>query len=84
MLASYEQRPGAADLPGPASIDWRGVRAVCAPPEAFAGVRVPKPRYSAAEGAPGAPDAPEAVLAADYLTLAPVAALRAEDDDGSL
>ena len=28
--------------------------------------------------------APEAVLAADYLTMAPVAALRADDDDGSL
>jgi len=82
--AAYEQRPGAADLPGPASIDWRGVRAVCTPPEAFAGVRVPKPRYSGAEGAPEAADVPEAVLASDYLTLAPVAALRADDDDGSL
>ena len=79
-----EQRPGAADLPGPASIDWRGVRAVCAPPEAFAGVRVPKPRYTGAGGPAEAPVAPEAVLAADYLTMAPVAALRPDDDDGSL
>jgi hypothetical protein len=60
------------------------VRAVCAPPEAFAGVRAPKPRYSGAEGPVEAPGGPEAVLAADYLTLAPVAALRADDDDGSL
>lgn len=82
--ASYDQRPGAADLPGPASIDWRGVRAVCAPPEGFAGVRVPRPRYTGAEGPPEAADAPEPVPAADYLTLAPVAALRADDDDGSL
>jgi type IV secretion system protein VirD4 len=82
--AAYEQRPGAADLPGPASIDWRGVRAVCAPPEPFAGVRVPKPGYIDAEGLAEAPGAPEAVLAADYLTMAPVAALRADDDDGSL
>jgi type IV secretion system protein VirD4 len=82
--AAYEQRPGAADLPGPPRIDWQGVRAVCAPPEAFAGVRAPKPRYSGAEGPVEAPGGPEAVLAADYLTLAPVAALRADDDDGSL
>ena len=70
--------------PGPASIDWRGVRAVSAPPEPFAGVRVPKPRCNGAEGPAEAPGAPAAVLAADYLTMAPVAALRAEDDDGSL
>ena len=84
MPASYQQQPGAADLPGHASIDWRGVRAVCAPPEPFAGVRVPKPRYSGAEGPAEAPGAPEAVLAADYLTMAPVAALLPDDDDGSL
>jgi hypothetical protein len=45
---------------------------------------VPKPRYSSAEGLAEAPSAPEVVLAADYLTMAPVAALRADDDDGSL
>ncbi len=50
----------------------------------LAGVRVPKPRYSGAEGPAEATGAPEAVLAADYLTIAPVVALRADDDDGSL
>jgi type IV secretion system protein VirD4 len=39
--AVHEQRPGAADLPGPAHIDWRGVRAVGAAPPPFSGVTAP-------------------------------------------
>jgi type IV secretion system protein VirD4 len=41
--AAYEQKPGAADLPGPAHIDWLGVRAIGAPPPIFAGVKTPAP-----------------------------------------
>ena len=41
VLARHEQKPGAADLPGPASIDWLGVRAAVAAP-AFEGVRTPR------------------------------------------
>jgi type IV secretion system protein VirD4 len=43
QVAAYEQKPGAADLPGPAHIDWLGVRAVGAPPPAFVGVAAPAP-----------------------------------------
>jgi len=39
--AAYEQRPGAADLPCAAHIDWKGVRAVGAPPPVFQGVTTP-------------------------------------------
>ena len=46
--AAYEQKPGAADLPGPAHIDWLGVRAIGAPPPAFAGVKTPAPAARAA------------------------------------
>ena len=46
--AAYEQKPGAADLPGPAHIDWLGVRAIGAPPPAFAGVKAPAPPATAA------------------------------------
>jgi len=37
--AVYEQRPGAADLPGKAHIDWRGVRAVQPARRASSGFR---------------------------------------------
>ena len=43
QLAAYQQKPGAADLPGPAHIDWLGVRAIGAPPPAFVGVAAPAP-----------------------------------------
>jgi type IV secretion system protein VirD4 len=46
--AAYEQKPGAADLPGPAHIDWLGVRAIGAPPPTFAGVKTPAPATTAA------------------------------------
>ena len=46
--AAYEQKPGAADLPGPAHIDWLGVRAIGAPPPTFAGVKTPAPAATAA------------------------------------
>jgi type IV secretion system protein VirD4 len=39
--AAYVQKPGAADLPGPAQIDWKGVRAVGPPPPRFRGVTPP-------------------------------------------
>jgi type IV secretion system protein VirD4 len=39
--AAYEQKPGAADLPCAAHIDWKGVRAVGAPPSPFRGVTTP-------------------------------------------
>jgi type IV secretion system protein VirD4 len=41
QLATYQQKPGAADLPGAARIDWLGVRAIGAPPPAFVGVATP-------------------------------------------
>jgi type IV secretion system protein VirD4 len=40
--AAYEQRPGHADLPGPAHIDWLGVLAVGPAPAPFQGVRTPR------------------------------------------
>ena len=79
--AAYEQRPEAADLPGRASIDWKGVRAVAAAPESFAGVSPPRARSGAGKGAA---DAPEGHLTEDYLAPQPIAALRPGDDDGSL
>ena len=79
--AAYEQRPEAADLPGRASIDWKGVRAGVAAPEGFAGVSPPRARSGAGKGAA---DAPEGHLTEDYLASQPVAALRPGDDDGSL
>jgi type IV secretion system protein VirD4 len=45
--AVYEQKAGAADLPGPAHIDWLGVRAIGAPPPTFAGVKTPAPAATA-------------------------------------
>jgi len=39
--ATYQQRPGAADLPCEAHNDWKGVRAAGAPPPAFTGVTSP-------------------------------------------
>ncbi len=46
--AAYEQKPGAADLPGAVHIDWLGVRAIGAPPPTFAGVKTPAPAAAAA------------------------------------
>lgn len=40
-LATYEQKPGAADLPCAAHNDWKGVRAIGGPPPPFEGVRPP-------------------------------------------
>jgi len=69
--ARYVQRPGRADLPGPAHIDWKGVRAAGGTAPAFAGVTElqassPQPKID-----------PEA-----FLSSAPVAGLRASFDDG--
>src|SRR5580704_951475 len=63
--AAYEQRPGRADLPGPAQIDWLGVRAVGPAPAPFQGVRTPP--FGGSEVHPGAID-PDDYMAspADY------------------
>ena len=55
--AAYQQKPGAADLPGRAHIDWLGVRAIGEPPPAFVGVTAPM--------APAATIDPEPYLAAE-------------------
>jgi type IV secretion system protein VirD4 len=65
--ATYVQEPGKADLPGPAHIDWKGVRAVTAAPPAFRGVTAP-------------PDPPITIDPRGYLTPEPVHGLRAVDD----
>src|SRR5258708_32149461 len=52
--AAYEHRPGAADLPAQAHIDWRGVRAVQAAPEGFAGGAPPQRRRRGLPGLPAA------------------------------
>jgi type IV secretion system protein VirD4 len=52
--AAYEQRPGHADLPGPAHIDWLGVLAVGPAPAPFQGLRTP--RAGGLDGHPGAID----------------------------
>jgi type IV secretion system protein VirD4 len=73
--AAYEQKPGRADLPGPARIDWLGVRAVMEAPPSFQGIRTPGTQGG---GDPAGPIDPD-----DYL--APVAADHGRDeahDDG--
>ena len=74
--AAYEQKPGEADLPGPAHIDWLGVRAVKAPPPPFSGVKTPEGASSS-----GGDDAidPDAYLADPHLRL-----LRPETADDGL
>jgi type IV secretion system protein VirD4 len=83
--AAYEQRPGAADLPGKAHIDWKGVRAVQAAPEGFAGVAPPRPRRAGQSPAAGAAaeDLPPSghLDPGEYLDLQPVGALRHDHDD---
>jgi len=83
--AVYEQRPGAADLPGKAHIDWKGVRAVQEPPEGFAGVAPPRPRRGGPDAASGASaeDLPPSghLDPGEYLDLQPVGALRHDHDD---
>jgi type IV secretion system protein VirD4 len=88
-LAAYAQAAGSADLPSRAQIDWRGVRAVQGPPEAFAGVSPPPFRQTASTGRDGAAseDLPLAYVdPGEYLDLQPVGALRHghDDDDFSL
>jgi type IV secretion system protein VirD4 len=85
--AAYQQRPGAADLAGPATIDWKGVQAAEAALEGFAGVVVPPNRHAASGGASGGVGAhPGHLDPGDYLVAASVAGLRVgfDDDDGSL
>jgi type IV secretion system protein VirD4 len=75
--AAYEQKPGHADLPGPAHIDWLGVRAVGAAPAPFQGVRPPRTARAGDEAAP------EAIDPDDYLTPLSVHHLQAHAlDDG--
>jgi len=76
VLAAYRQRPGKADLPGPAVIDWMGVRAKQAAPEAFVGVSVPTM----------AEPVSVQINAGDYRDGAPSARARValHEDDGSL
>jgi type IV secretion system protein VirD4 len=50
--AAHEQRPDGADLPGPAHIDWLGVRAVGQAPPPFEGLRAPHPSPYAGDMAP--------------------------------
>ena len=85
VLAAYTQRPGKADLPGTASIDWKGVKAAQAAPEGFVGVSAPSGRRAGPDGLVGAPGAHAGHLdPADYLAAAPVAGFVADlDDDGS-
>jgi len=71
--AAYVQRPGAGDLPGKATIDWLGVRAVRAA-EPFVGVRAP---VAGGRSAAEAPIDPDGFLAAD-----PGGTLRGFIDDG--
>jgi type IV secretion system protein VirD4 len=71
QLAAYEQKPGAADLPCAARNDWRGVRAVGAPPPPFKGVQAPAPMEAAR------------IDPADYLGARVEHHLRSDyDDDG--
>jgi type IV secretion system protein VirD4 len=68
--AAYAQKPGAADIPSPAQIDWKGVRAVGAPPPPpFKGVEAPVA-------------APARIDPADYLSVHGVHHYRPDDDDG--
>ena len=68
--AAYEQKPGAADIPNPAQIDWKGVRAVSAPPPPFKGVQAPAA-------------APAQIDPVDYLGAQSVHHYRPDyDDDG--
>ena len=69
--ATYVQEPGKADLPGPAHIDWKGVRAVTAAPPTFRGVTAPTTAPS---------DPPIAIDPRSYLTPEPVHGLRPVDD----
>jgi type IV secretion system protein VirD4 len=86
--AAYEQRPGAADLPGKAHIDWRGVRAVQAAPPGFAGVSPPQRRQDGFQGfaGAGAEDLPPSghLDPGEYLDLQPVGGLRHDFDDDDL
>ena len=88
--AAYQQRPGAADLPSKAHIDWKGVRAAQAAPEGFAGVSPPRAHRMASAGAlaAAAEDLPPGshLDPGEHLDLQPVAGLRGhyDDDDGSL
>ncbi|OYX69618.1 MAG: conjugal transfer protein TraG, partial [Caulobacter sp. 32-67-35] len=78
--AKYEQRPGAADLPGPAQIDWLGVRAAEPAPDGLKGVVPPSAPAAADEGPQSAGDGGHGLHA-------PVSSLRwtgDDDDDGSL
>ena len=52
--ARHVQAPGRADLPGPAQIDWLGVRATGGPPPAFEGVKPPEVREEAERAGRGA------------------------------
>jgi len=71
QLAAYQQKPGAADLPCAAHNDWRGVRAVGAPPPPFKGVQAP------------ASPAATRIDPADYLGGQQAHHLRSDyDDDG--
>src|ERR1700744_2986863 len=68
--AAYEQKPGAADIPSPAQIDWKGGRAVAAPPPPFKGVQAPVA-------------APAQIDPSDYLGAQSVHHYRPDyDDDG--
>lgn len=73
--ATYVQRPGQADLPGPAHIDWRGVRAAGGPAPVFTGVTKPAPA--------AAPATPAPIDGGSFLSVDPVEDLRHHPiDDG--
>lgn len=74
--AAYRQRPGKADLPGRAVIDWKGVRAARpapAPHEPITPIAPPEP---AAEPTAGTP-----IAAGDYAEVQSVESLRPDQDD---
>ena len=66
------QRPGKADLPGAAHIDWKGVRAAGGPAPAFTGVSRSAPR----------PPEPAPIMAAPFMAAETVEDLRHPVDDG--
>jgi len=74
--AAYRQKPGDADLPGRATIDWKGVRPVTptpAPHQPITPIATPE---AAAEPPSEAP-----IPAADYVDVQSVEALQPDQDD---
>jgi type IV secretion system protein VirD4 len=74
--AVYRQKPGDADLPGRATIDWKGVRAVTptpAPHQPITPIATPEAATEPPSEAP--------IPAADYVDVQSVEALQPDQDD---